>query len=133
MFRIVREIHFSYGHRLLNYEGKCARLHGHNARLQIELSSEKLNPLGMVIDFYEVSRVLGQWIDQTLDHRMILWDRDPYAELLSKAGEPVVIMSVNPTAENIAKWIFDEARKKRLPVAKVTLWETDRAAATYHE
>ncbi len=54
MYSVIREIHFSYGHRLLNYKGKCANLHGHNGRVQIEVSSEKLNSLGMVMDFYEI-------------------------------------------------------------------------------
>ncbi len=131
MFRITREIHFSYGHRLLDTQGKCANLHGHNGRVQVEISSGKLNELGMVMDFYEIRKKLGEWIDLNLDHRMILNDDDPLVPLLKKAGDPVVSMPGNPTAEALAKWIFDEAVKMNLPVAKVTLWETDSCAASY--
>ena len=133
MYRVTRQIHFSYGHRLIDYEGKCARLHGHNARVLIEVSSEKLNHQGMVMDFYKIKEEIGKWIDETLDHRTILAEKDPLVRLLQKAGEPVVLMKENPTAEALAKWIFDEARKKHLAVARVTLWETENSCAVYHE
>ncbi|MCX7700826.1 MAG: 6-carboxytetrahydropterin synthase, partial [Gemmataceae bacterium] len=72
MFRITREIHFCYGHRLLDYQGKCRHLHGHNGKAVIVLQTERLDRLGMVVDFGEVKRVIGGWIDATLDHKMIL-------------------------------------------------------------
>ena len=133
MFKVIRTIHFSYGHRLLNYKGKCANLHGHNGRVEIEVSSPALNSLGMVMDFYEIQKKIGAWIDEHLDHRMILSEKDPFAALLQKAGDPVVVMPENPTAEALAKWIFDEARRQGLPVSKVTLWETEHCAACYEE
>jgi 6-pyruvoyltetrahydropterin/6-carboxytetrahydropterin synthase len=131
MYTVTREIHFSYGHRLLNYNGKCAHLHGHNGRVRIEVSSAKLNELGMVMDFYDIRKKIGAWIDDRLDHRMILSDKDPLVPVLEKAGDPAVVMPENPTAEAIAKWIFEEARRQGLPVSKVTLWETDHCAASY--
>ncbi len=133
MFSVPRQIHFSYGHRLLDHPGKCANLHGHNGRVEIELSSERLDTQGMVMDFYKIREALGTWIDETMDHKMILWEKDPLVPVLEKAGEPVVKMKENPTAEALARWIFQEARKKRLPVSKVTLWETANACASYHE
>lgn len=132
MFRVGREINFSYGHRLMDYDGKCAHLHGHNGRVLIEISSEKLNHQGMVMDFYKIRETIGVWIQETLDHRTILWDKDPLAEPLQKAGEPVVLFKENPTAEVIAKHIFEEARRLRLPVCQVTLWETENSFAVYH-
>ncbi len=131
MYQIIREIHFSYGHRILNHPGKCARLHGHNARVQIELAAEALNDQGMVMDFYDVKRILGTWIDEALDHRMLLDPRDPLAEKLMQAGEPVVLTPYPPTAEGFARWIFEEAKKRGLPVSKVTFWETPSSAASY--
>lgn len=128
---VIREIHFSYGHRLLNHPGKCARLHGHNGRVQIEISSEALNDQKMVMDFYEIRSVIGKWIDETLDHRLILGKKDPLVEILKKTGESIVVIEENPTAEVLAKWIFEEAQKKKLPVTKITLWETETSAATY--
>lgn len=133
MYRVIREIRFSYGHRLIEHPGKCANLHGHNARVKIELSSEKLNPHGMVMDFYEIKETIGSWIKENLDHRMILSEKDPLAPVLQKAGDPVVVIKENPTAEALAKWIFEEVRKRRLPVSRVTLWETESSAAVYHE
>ena len=129
MFTVACEIHFSYGHRLLNYKGKCARLHGHNARAVIEVSKKALDKQGMVVDFYKIKETIGAWIDQTLDHQMILCEHDPAARLLKKSGEPLVLVKTNPTAETIAKLIFLQARRLGLPVSKVTLWETDRAFA----
>ncbi len=133
MFRITREISFSYGHRLLNYKGKCANLHGHNGRVWVEVSSEKLNDEGMVMDFYKIREAVESWINETIDHKMILCEKDPFIEILKKEGEPVVAIPENPTAEVLAKWIFDEARKKRLPISRVTFWETENSYAVYHE
>jgi pteridine reductase len=131
MYSVTREIHFSYGHRLMNYQGKCAKLHGHNGRVQIEVSAPALDKMGMVMDFYEIRKKIGVWIDEHLDHRMILCQKDPLAPHLEKAGDPAVLMPENPTAEAIAKWIYDEARRQGLPVSKVTLWETEHCAASY--
>ena len=131
MYSIKKVIHFSYGHRLLNYQGKCAHLHGHNGKVEIEVSAQALDSQGMVVDFYEIRKKLGDWIDQNLDHRMILSEKDPYAAILKQAGDPVVTIPENPTAEALAKRIFEAARKHGLAVTKVTLWETDHCAAGY--
>ena len=77
MFNVTKVIHFCYGHRLLNYDGKCRYLHGHNGRVEIELSSKRLDRLGMVRDFTEIKREIQTWIDRHLDHKMILCRRDP--------------------------------------------------------
>ena len=131
MFRVTKEIHFCYGHRLLNYDGKCRYFHGHNGRVEVELSASSLDGKGMVRDFTEIKQVLQTWVDQTLDHRMILNAKDPLRETLEKAGEPLYLLNDNPTAENIARLIFDTAKAKGLPVSCVRLWETANAFATY--
>ena len=77
MFRVTRQIDFCYGHRLLNYDGKCKYLHGHNGRAIITIESEKLDERGMVLDFSDIKRVVSGWIDENLDHRMILHRDDP--------------------------------------------------------
>jgi 6-pyruvoyltetrahydropterin/6-carboxytetrahydropterin synthase len=71
------------------------------------------------------------WIDQSLDHRMILCKDDPAIPSLQELGEPLVIIDSNPTAETIAKMIFDHAVEHGLPVIEVSLWETPHAYATY--
>jgi 6-pyruvoyltetrahydropterin/6-carboxytetrahydropterin synthase len=62
---------------------------------------------------------------------MILWSKDPLAKLLKKAGEPVVLVGENPTAEMLARKIFLEARRMKLPVSKVTLWENQDSFAVF--
>ncbi|NJR13622.1 MAG: 6-pyruvoyl tetrahydrobiopterin synthase, partial [Phyllobacteriaceae bacterium] len=76
MYRVTREIHFCYGHRLLNYDGKCKHLHGHNGRASSP-RDRPAGPAGMVVDFSVLKRVVGGWIDQKLDHRMLLHKDDP--------------------------------------------------------
>lgn len=131
MFRVTKEIHFCYGHRLLDYAGKCRHLHGHNGRAVIALEAESLDALGMVTDFSVIKQVLGKWIDDALDHRMLLHKNDPIIPELRRQGEPFVELDVNPTAENLAKLIYDRAVSQGLPVVEVTLWETENSFATY--
>jgi 6-pyruvoyltetrahydropterin/6-carboxytetrahydropterin synthase len=133
MFQVMKEIHFCYGHRLLNYDGKCRYFHGHNGKAEIQISSSELDALGMVRDFNEIKQILQTWIDKELDHRMILHEKDPLRPTLEKAGEPLYLLPTNPTAENIAHLIYTVARSKGLPVTAVTLWETPNAHATYKE
>ncbi|MGQ0645140.1 MAG: 6-pyruvoyl trahydropterin synthase family protein [Elusimicrobiota bacterium] len=133
MFQVTREIHFCYGHRLMDYAGKCGHPHGHNGRAEIELSSPALDRQGMVADFEVIKREVQTWIDEALDHRMLLRRDDPLAEVLRKMKEPIYEMEGNPTAENIAREIFRVAREKGLPVTRVTLWETAKSYATYRE
>jgi 6-pyruvoyltetrahydropterin/6-carboxytetrahydropterin synthase len=131
MYRVTREISFCYGHRLLNYDGKCRHLHGHNGRAVLTIESPTLDKLGMVMDFSKIKQVVAGWIDETLDHRMLLHRDDPILPFLHKQNEPVFVLDVNPTAENIAKLIYDYAAKQGFPVTEVRLWETDSCYATY--
>ncbi len=131
MYRISREIDFCYGHRLLEHAGKCRHLHGHNGKVRITMESAELDRQGMVLDFSEIKRVVSGWIDEQLDHRMLLRRDDPAVPVLEKIGEPLYLMDVNPTAENIAKLIFDYAAGQGFPVEEVRLWETVRCVASY--
>ena len=131
MYRVTKEIWFCYGHRLLNYNGKCAHLHGHNGKAVVTIESPKLDALGMVIDFSVMKRVLGKWIDDTLDHTMLLHEADPIIPELKKLGERYLPLPVNPTAENLARMIYDHAIAQGFPVSEVTLWETENSFATY--
>jgi 6-pyruvoyltetrahydropterin/6-carboxytetrahydropterin synthase len=130
-FQVTKVIEFSYGHRLLNHDGKCRYLHGHNGMIEVELGAETLDKMGMVIDFSRVSEVVKTWVDDNLDHRMLLRHDDPMTPVLMQAGEPVFTMDENPTAENIARLIWSAARDAGLQVAEVRLWETSTSRATY--
>jgi 6-pyruvoyltetrahydropterin/6-carboxytetrahydropterin synthase len=131
MFRVSREIDFCYGHRLLNYDGKCRYLHGHNGHAVITIESATLDERGMVLDFTDIKRFVSSWIDENLDHRMLLHRDDPYVPVLQKLGEPLFLMDENPTAENIAKLICTYATSRGFPVVECQLWETPHCYATY--
>src|SRR6266404_6415860 len=124
MYRVTREIIFCYGQRLLNYDGKCRHLHGHNGKAVLTVEDSALDKLGMVMDFSSIKRVVTTWIDENLDHRMLLHRDDPVLPFLRQQNEPVFVMDVNPTAENIARLIFDFAASQGFPVVEVKLWET---------
>ncbi len=120
MYSVSKEIHFCYGHRLLHHQGKCAHLHGHNARAVIRLESENLDALGMVCDFADI----GRFVKECLDREIVL-------PLLQQAAERVYMMETNPTAENIARLIFEHVEKAGFPVVEVALYETESAFASY--
>ncbi|QVL32125.1 6-carboxytetrahydropterin synthase [Telmatocola sphagniphila] len=131
MYRVARELEFCFGHRLPEYDGKCRNIHGHNAKAVITLEVEVLDKLGLGTDFVQIKRIVGTWLDQHLDHKLILNESDPYVAEFQKMGIPLVLLPVNPTTENMAKYIFDYAKLQGLPVAEVTLWETPYSYATY--
>ena len=133
MFRVTQEIEFCYGHRLLDYEGACAHPHGHNGLVEIELESEGLDRRGMVFDFGDVKRDVKAWIDETMDHQMILRKDDPLVDWLEEHGEPYMTFEDNPTAENIARSIYEYVKRAGYPVTSVQLWETPSSHATYRE
>lgn len=85
----------------------------------------------MVVDFIDIKRLLKEWIDENLDHRMILRKDDPLAKVLIEMGEPVFMLDVNPTAESLARLIYEYARSQGFSVTQVRLWETDSSFATY--
>ncbi|MEO0249750.1 MAG: 6-carboxytetrahydropterin synthase [candidate division WOR-3 bacterium] len=131
MYKATKGIYFCYGHRLLNYGGKCKNLHGHNAKAEIELESETLDHRQMVSDFEDIERVVTSWIDENLDHRMLLSKDDPILPVLQERGVLCYVMDGNPTAEALAKVIFDYAAAQGFPVTRVSVWETESSYATY--
>jgi 6-pyruvoyltetrahydropterin/6-carboxytetrahydropterin synthase len=131
MFRVTREFEFCFGHRLMDYPGKCRHIHGHNAKVSVTLEADSLDRLGMVVDFVEMKRVLAGWLDETFDHTLLLHKDDPLVRTLRDAGEKVLPLDVSPTTENLAKLIFDYAKGRGLPVVEVMLWETPYSYATY--
>jgi 6-pyruvoyltetrahydropterin/6-carboxytetrahydropterin synthase len=131
LYRVTTEVDFSYGHRLLDYGGKCAHPHGHNGRVQIELESDALDAAGMAVDFTVVKHVVQQWVNDHIDHKMVLRKDDPLLRPLHELGEPVYVMEHNPTAECLAQLIYDVATEQGLPVTTVRFWESPTSYATY--
>lgn len=131
MYSVTQELPFCYGHRLLQYPGKCGRLHGHNGVARITLRAAELDRQGMVADFDQIERAMRKYLDESIDHRMLLHREDPLVPALRAAGEEFVALEVNPTAENIAKLIFDQAQRAGFPVAEVQVVEQQGSIATY--
>ncbi len=122
MYDLMIETQFASAHQLRGYKGKCEALHGHNWRVQVTVSSDKLDDIGIVIDFHELKKITGEVIS-SLDHAF-LNDVFPFTE-------------INPSSENISKWIYESIRNKMsdMPctVSSVTVWENETASATYYE
>ncbi len=126
MFEIEVELFFSAAHYLREYRGKCETLHGHNWKVKVTLAQGKLDKAGMVIDFSKIKTTLREILG-LLDHKNL--------------NEISHFKKVNPTSENIAKFIFDNLKcslktssDKNLRGAdlkKVTVWETDTSSASY--
>lgn len=122
MFALKIVTDFASAHSLRNYPGDCSRLHGHNWQVEVVVESEVLDEVGIAIDFREIKKQT-KLVIKRLDHQY-LNDIKPFDEL-------------NPTAENIAKYFFDEVGKlinnNHVRVQQVTIWETPRASVTYSE
>jgi 6-pyruvoyltetrahydropterin/6-carboxytetrahydropterin synthase len=131
MFSVTQDLHFCYGHRLLGHAGRCGRLHGHNGVARITLRSAALDAQGMVVDFDHVERAMRAFIDESIDHRLLLSAGDPLAPALRTAGEVFVTVDFNPTAENIARFIYEHAERAGFPVAEVQLVEQQGSVASY--
>ena len=133
MFKVCKQIFFSYGHRLIEYAGKCRHLHGHDAMAEIIVSQETLDKRGMVIDFGDIKTAIKGWIDDEIDHKLLLHRDDPIVPILLEQGEPIFLMDCNPTAENIARLIYQKAHSLNLPVIEVRVWETPTSCASFSE
>jgi 6-pyruvoyltetrahydropterin/6-carboxytetrahydropterin synthase len=121
MFEVTIEETFAAGHALRGYRGKCENVHGHNYRCQVTLEGEQLDEIGLLVDFVELKKVVHAVLDR-MDHQW-LNDFPPFDQL-------------NPSAENMARYIYDEVNAGLRPgsgtrLAQVRLWETDTASATY--
>ena len=121
MFEVTIEETFAAGHALRNYHGKCENVHGHNYRCQVMVEGAQLDDIGLLVDFVELKKVVHAVLDR-LDHQWL--NEFPPFDVL------------NPSAENMAKYIYDEVAGGLKPrggvkVGWVKLWETDTASAVY--
>jgi len=113
---------FSAAHLLSQIGGKCEELHGHNFKVEVTVAAVDLNKSGLLIDFRVVKKWLGVILDQ-MDHKHL--------------NELLCFADINPSAENIAKYIYGEMKLKaeqaELKVARVKVWESENAAVTYYD
>jgi 6-pyruvoyltetrahydropterin/6-carboxytetrahydropterin synthase len=133
MYLVTKRIEFCYGHRLLDYDGICKHPHGHNALVEVDVRTDRLDERNMVADFSDIKRLVKGWIDRELDHKMILRHDDPLVAPLQALGEPVFTLESNPTVERIAKLIYEMSRDCGLDVTAVRVWETPSSFASYSE
>lgn len=145
----TRRIQFCAGHRVLGHEGKCANLHGHNyvafftaqAQYVGESLDGALDPQGRVIDFSVLRDLLGGWIDDNWDHGMVLNQHDQRAQnAVNVMGDTqlVYLLPYNPTAENMARFLYEVVAPQLLEglpvqVVGVRLWETENCYADVGE
>lgn len=119
MYRVRVIDSFSSAHNLRNYEGNCERLHGHNWKIEVYLQSDKLDKVGMLIDFKILKKELKEILDK-IDH--IYLNEHPYFN------------EINPTSENMAKFLFEQLKEKfGTMMHKVLVWESDNSVAEYFE
>ena len=125
MFEVTVEDSFAAGHYLRNYKGKCEKPHGHNYKIRVTLAGKELDKAGLLVDFKDLRESMRHVIDR-LDHQMIN-ELEPFIEL-------------NPSAENLAKYFYDETNTRlrkltngRVHVKDVTVFETDSTTAKYSE
>src|SRR4030067_730096 len=117
MYRIAVHDHFSSAHQLKGYHGKCEDIHGHNWKVELEITGDKLDDIGMLIDFREIKGILKNIIDE-LDHKM-LNEIEPFNK-------------INPTSELIAQNIFNKVKGRLtgdLKICSVTVWESENSRA----
>lgn len=120
MFKIEVTSYFSAAHFLRGHKGKCESLHGHNWKVEVAVSSKKLNSLGMVMDFSNLKKITAEVIEK-LDHKAL--------------NDLSYFRKHNPSSEEIAKYIFTQLSgkisKKGCLLEKVRVWETESSCAAY--
>ena len=118
MYRLRIESHFDAAHKLIGYEGKCSKLHGHTWKVEVFVIGEKLNDIGILADFKILKDELKN-VTEKLDHSFL----NDFKEI------------GNPTAENISKYIFKNLKSlpKNVKLEKVRVWESDKSWCEYHE
>lgn len=120
MYHLMIKTHFAAAHNLINYQGDCENLHGHNWRVEVTVSASELDKAGLAIDFKILKKQTNQILD-TLDHTHL------------NALEPFRDMS--PSSENICRFLYEKLSQSlnndNIRVEKVTVWESENACASY--
>jgi 6-pyruvoyltetrahydropterin/6-carboxytetrahydropterin synthase len=121
MYELTITTDFGAAHQLPGYPGKCCQLHGHNWQVEVTVAGNRLNELGMVIDFRILKEEVGRVV-ATLDHQM-LNELEPFQQ-------------TSPTSEHIAKYIFESlaarpAFSHEVRVQSIKVWESSRSAVLY--
>ncbi len=139
MYKISVEDSFDAAHFLKDYPGKCRNIHGHRWKVIVTLSGETLaessSERGMLTDFGNIKTLLKE-LTGRFDHTLIYEEGSLKPELLAmlkNEGFAVTEVPFRPTAENFAKFFFDEVRGAGFPVCEVTVYETPNNSASYSD
>ena len=120
MFTVFKDFTFAAAHAIRGHTGGCQNLHGHNYRVRVHVAAGRLDGLGMVIDFADLKRIVGEILGP-FDHHLI--------------NEVPPFDQRNTTAELLAEYVFREVERRlddeRLTVARVEVWENDSACAIF--
>jgi 6-pyruvoyltetrahydropterin/6-carboxytetrahydropterin synthase len=110
MIICTRKIEFDAAHRIRDHESKCKMLHGHRYVVEASFAAQGLDELGRVIDFGVIKEILGSWIDENFDHNTILSkdDIELGRAITEQTGQNIFYLNYHPTAENIARFLFEE-------------------------
>ena len=136
MYQIRIEFTFDSGHRLLNYDGKCAYPHGHTYRAEIFLESNKLNSLGLVYDFTDLKDKIKTWTDDNWDHAFLVNSQDQ--ELIEGLNSTELVRlykfsDENPSCEVMSRKLYETTTELcGVAPSKVRLWESANQFAEYH-
>ena len=140
MLQVTKRLEIDAGHRLLNHAGKCKNVHGHRYAFEVTfelVKSAVLDASGILIDFGTIKDTLGQWLNDTLDHAFIVQEGDVLRPVILGLKLKVYAMPDAPTAENLAKHVFDRAQlclgkfDKVVKVVRVRCYETPTSYADY--
>jgi 6-pyruvoyltetrahydropterin/6-carboxytetrahydropterin synthase len=121
LYKTIVKTHFTSAHQLHGYPGHCGRLHGHTWKVRVEVASERVDAIGISIDFKELKRIVNIPLSR-LDHYHI--------------NEIPPFDKMNPTAENLAMVIHREVKANLPPgvlILGVTVWESENYGVTYSE
>ena len=121
MFEVAVDHDFSAGHALRGYKGKCENVHGHNYKVQVVISGEALDSVGLLVDFKDLRSYILATVEQ-FDHQFMN-DIPPFDRL-------------NPSAENLAKYFHETVEQccqgQPFHIKAVTVWESTGTSATYY-
>lgn len=137
MITATRYHDISTGHRVYGHESKCAHLHGHNYRIYFTVSTNETDQVGRVLDFSAIKNLLCMWLEDNWDHKFLLFEQDPVAQTLKNLDwDGVVIVSFNPTAENMAKYLVEvvgpaQLKETSVELISVRIEETMKCSAEY--
>jgi 6-pyruvoyltetrahydropterin/6-carboxytetrahydropterin synthase len=121
VYRTFVETHFTSAHQLHGYQGHCGRLHGHTWKVRVDVETDRVDAIGISIDFQELKRIIHIPISK-LDHFHI--------------NEIPPFDKKNPTAEHLSEFIYREIKAnlaRGITLRSVTVWESDHFGVEFHE